>query len=322
MRWWLRAAVLSLLAGVEGKEREPGAGGEREPAVGGERLRCWRNRCGVPGTRVAAGTAHVLPPAGRGPRAGDSGRSRPAGGAQPSRSVPAGSGQSPARAVVGRVGQSTVLGCDLLDAHEARPPLYVIEWVRFGFVLPIFIKFGLYSPRVDPEYIGESRWAVILRDPWAGSGVLCPLSPCLGPSRGLLLSAHINHAPGAVGRCWALPTLLDSRRGHGGVGDVLTARVPSLCSSARDGRSGRQKGHGYPAWGAMQPPAHREGSPRGWSSWRISRHCGQSQQHPLGTGDLVVVLPAAGAGDTGMPRARGCGYPGAATPAPQPVRVA
>uniref|UniRef100_A0A8C3J544 Immunoglobulin superfamily member 9 n=1 Tax=Calidris pygmaea TaxID=425635 RepID=A0A8C3J544_9CHAR len=85
MRWWLRAAVLSLLAGAEG------------------------------------------------------------------------SGQSESRAVVGRVGESTVLGCDLLDAHEARPPLYVIEWVRFGFVLPIFIKFGLYSPRVDPEYIGRVR---------------------------------------------------------------------------------------------------------------------------------------------------------------------
>ncbi|XP_074896711.1 protein turtle homolog A isoform X2 [Buteo buteo] len=87
MRWWLRAAVLSLLAG---------AGAE-------------------------------------------------------------GSGQSESQAVVGRVGESTVLGCDLLDAHEARPPLYVIEWVRFGFVLPIFIKFGLYSPRVDPEYIGRVR---------------------------------------------------------------------------------------------------------------------------------------------------------------------
>ncbi|GAB0201151.1 protein turtle A [Grus japonensis] len=87
MRWWLRAAVLSLLAG---------AGAE-------------------------------------------------------------GSGQSESQAVVGRVGESTVLGCDLLDAHEARPPLYVIEWVRFGFVLPIFIKFGLYSPRVDPEYVGRVR---------------------------------------------------------------------------------------------------------------------------------------------------------------------
>ncbi|XP_075301507.1 protein turtle homolog A isoform X2 [Opisthocomus hoazin] len=85
MRWWLRAAVLSLLAGADG------------------------------------------------------------------------SGQSESQAVVGRVGESTVLGCDLLDAHEARPPLYVIEWVRFGFVLPIFIKFGLYSPRVDPEYIGRVR---------------------------------------------------------------------------------------------------------------------------------------------------------------------
>lgn len=83
--------------------------------------------------------------------------SRHAGGTDPPPAlVPAGSGQSESRAVVGRVGESTVLGCDLLDAHEARPPLYVIEWVRFGFVLPIFIKFGLYSPRVDPEYIGKS----------------------------------------------------------------------------------------------------------------------------------------------------------------------
>ncbi|XP_062453621.1 protein turtle homolog A isoform X1 [Rhea pennata] len=69
----------------------------------------------------------------------------------------AGNGQSESQAVVARVGESTVLGCDLLDAREARPPLYVIEWVRFGFVLPIFIKFGLYSPRVDPEYIGRVR---------------------------------------------------------------------------------------------------------------------------------------------------------------------
>ncbi|RMB93931.1 hypothetical protein DUI87_29667 [Hirundo rustica rustica] len=66
-------------------------------------------------------------------------------------------GRSEPRAVVGRVGGSAVLGCGLLGAHEARPPLYVIEWVRFGFVLPIFIKFGLYSPRVDPEYAGRVR---------------------------------------------------------------------------------------------------------------------------------------------------------------------
>lgn len=66
-----------------------------------------------------------------------------------------GSGQS--GAVVGRVGDSAVLGCDLLGAQPGRPPLYVIEWVRVGFVLPIFIKFGLYSPRVDPEYSGRVR---------------------------------------------------------------------------------------------------------------------------------------------------------------------
>ncbi|XP_019342536.2 protein turtle homolog A [Alligator mississippiensis] len=66
-------------------------------------------------------------------------------------------GQAQSQAVVGRIGESVILGCDLLNAHEARPPLYVIEWVRFGFVLPIFIKFGLYSPRVDPEYVGRVR---------------------------------------------------------------------------------------------------------------------------------------------------------------------
>uniref|UniRef100_A0A8B9F6D6 Immunoglobulin superfamily member 9 n=1 Tax=Amazona collaria TaxID=241587 RepID=A0A8B9F6D6_9PSIT len=64
-----------------------------------------------------------------------------------------GTGQNEPRSVVGRLGQSTVLSCGLPGALENRPPLYVIEWVRFGFVLPIFIKFGLYSPRVDPEYV-------------------------------------------------------------------------------------------------------------------------------------------------------------------------
>uniref|UniRef100_A0A674IJL0 Immunoglobulin superfamily member 9 n=1 Tax=Terrapene triunguis TaxID=2587831 RepID=A0A674IJL0_9SAUR len=69
-------------------------------------------------------------------------------------------GQVESQAVVGRVGESVILGCDLLNAEEARPHLYVIEWVRFGFLLPIFIKFGLYSPRVDPEYVGEGGAAV------------------------------------------------------------------------------------------------------------------------------------------------------------------
>ncbi|XP_077179514.1 protein turtle homolog A isoform X2 [Paroedura picta] len=68
-----------------------------------------------------------------------------------------GNGEADPRAVVGRTGESVILGCDLLKPNEASPPLYVIEWVRFGFLLPIFIKFGLYSPRVDPEYIGRVR---------------------------------------------------------------------------------------------------------------------------------------------------------------------
>lgn len=57
--------------------------------------------------------------------------------------------------MIGRTGESAVLGCDLLKPDEVSPPLYVIEWVRYGFLLPIFIKFGLYSPRVDPQYAGE-----------------------------------------------------------------------------------------------------------------------------------------------------------------------
>lgn len=57
--------------------------------------------------------------------------------------------------VVGRAGESAVLGCDLLPP-AGRPPLHVIEWLRFGFLLPIFIQFGLYSPRIDPDYVGKS----------------------------------------------------------------------------------------------------------------------------------------------------------------------
>nr|XP_014343560.1 PREDICTED: protein turtle homolog A-like [Latimeria chalumnae] len=57
------------------------------------------------------------------------------------------------QAVTGRVGGSVVLGCDLVQQDEGRPPLYVIEWVRFGLLLPIFIKFGFYSPRVDAQYV-------------------------------------------------------------------------------------------------------------------------------------------------------------------------
>ncbi|XP_026545513.1 protein turtle homolog A [Notechis scutatus] len=69
----------------------------------------------------------------------------------------AGNSKAETRTVVGRKGESALLRCDLLKPDEASPPLYVIEWVRFGFLLPIFIKFGLYSPRVDPDYVGRVR---------------------------------------------------------------------------------------------------------------------------------------------------------------------
>nr|XP_017525435.2 protein turtle homolog A [Manis javanica]XP_017525444.2 protein turtle homolog A [Manis javanica]XP_017525453.2 protein turtle homolog A [Manis javanica]XP_036879585.1 protein turtle homolog A [Manis javanica] len=67
-----------------------------------------------------------------------------------------GRGKPEAVSVVGRAGESAVLGCDLLPP-AGRPPLHVIEWLRFGFLLPIFIQFGLYTPRVDPGFAGRVR---------------------------------------------------------------------------------------------------------------------------------------------------------------------
>uniref|UniRef100_A0A2K6R7Q0 Immunoglobulin superfamily member 9 n=1 Tax=Rhinopithecus roxellana TaxID=61622 RepID=A0A2K6R7Q0_RHIRO len=67
-----------------------------------------------------------------------------------------GRGKPEVVSVVGRAGESVVLGCDLLPP-AGRPPLHVIEWLRFGFLLPIFIQFGLYSPRIDPDYVGRVR---------------------------------------------------------------------------------------------------------------------------------------------------------------------
>lgn len=126
---------------------------------------------------------------------------------------PAGSGRSEPRAVVGRVGGSAVLGCGLLGAHEARPPLYVIEWVRFGFVLPIFIKFGLYSPRVDPEYAGEWRGRGGRRF-WGHCGVSRVSTRCaLGPTGCCCCWTTLIPLP----RNWgALPGVSGCGRGQGG----------------------------------------------------------------------------------------------------------
>lgn len=207
MRWWLRAAVLSLLAGAGAEGKGPpscprrrgraGAGGSGRAAGGaglagagppgrgwrrGQRAWCRCRRRGAGGGRCRR--------LGRGPRAAGLGGGQgavPVAGLTPPALLPSGSGQSESQAVVGRVGESTVLGCDLLDAHEARPPLYVIEWVRFGFVLPIFIKFGLYSPRVDPEYIGKScgRGAVVVGGYGVLGGALLAPASGLGLARGV-----------------------------------------------------------------------------------------------------------------------------------------
>ncbi|XP_073895776.1 protein turtle homolog A isoform X14 [Macaca fascicularis] len=68
-----------------------------------------------------------------------------------------GRGKPEVVSVVGRAGESVVLGCDLLPP-AGRPPLHVIEWLRFGFLLPIFIQFGLYSPRIDPDYVAPPQF--------------------------------------------------------------------------------------------------------------------------------------------------------------------
>lgn len=53
------------------------------------------------------------------------------------------------------------LGCDLAPtSREASTlklfPLHVVEWVRLGFNIPILIKFGVYAPRVHPNYRGKT----------------------------------------------------------------------------------------------------------------------------------------------------------------------
>ncbi|XP_061674243.1 protein turtle homolog A isoform X2 [Syngnathoides biaculeatus] len=62
--------------------------------------------------------------------------------------------------VRGREGASAELGCSLASKSKdaASPnlfPLHVVEWVRLGFNVPILIKFGVYAPRVHPNYKGR-----------------------------------------------------------------------------------------------------------------------------------------------------------------------
>ncbi|KAL4660443.1 hypothetical protein GN956_G1335 [Arapaima gigas] len=58
-----------------------------------------------------------------------------------------------------RVGGVAELGCSLTPPLSGVTPrlfpLHVVEWVRLGYNVPILIKFGVYTPRVHPDYRGR-----------------------------------------------------------------------------------------------------------------------------------------------------------------------
>ncbi|RLV64000.1 hypothetical protein DV515_00017699, partial [Chloebia gouldiae] len=266
----------------KGSRRVPVCPGGAGPARGGEQLGITgaggRSRC-VPVCPGGIGLASA------GSRRGGGGGFRGQGLSRavplPSRFIPA-CPVSPVarcrepRAVVGRVGGSAVLGCGLLGAHEARPPLYVIEWVRFGFVLPIFIKFGLYSPRVDPEYAGESRGRGGQRFSW---GVPCLHSLWLGQT----------------GCCWCFTTLIPLPEKWGALLRVSgCAPVPIPRGGGRDGGAQLVEGMQIP----VQPGSGRD--PQRVKSGK------SPPPHPRWNGRALPVSP--------RPVPPGC--PGAAGAAP------
>ncbi|XP_072288674.1 uncharacterized protein igsf9b [Eucyclogobius newberryi] len=68
--------------------------------------------------------------------------------------------QGVATLVQAREGGSAELDCNLSPTSkgETSPnlfPLHVVEWVRLGYNVPILIKFGVYAPRVHPNYKGR-----------------------------------------------------------------------------------------------------------------------------------------------------------------------
>ncbi len=70
--------------------------------------------------------------------------------------------QGEASLVRAREGGSAELGCSLTPTSKGATtpnlfPLHVVEWVRLGFNVPILIKFGVYAPRVHPNYKGKSH---------------------------------------------------------------------------------------------------------------------------------------------------------------------
>uniref|UniRef100_A0A673C4T5 Immunoglobulin superfamily, member 9b n=1 Tax=Sphaeramia orbicularis TaxID=375764 RepID=A0A673C4T5_9TELE len=71
-----------------------------------------------------------------------------------------GASQGVASLVHAREGDSAELSCSLTSASRGATtpnlfPLHVVEWVRLGYNVPILIKFGVYAPRVHPNYKGR-----------------------------------------------------------------------------------------------------------------------------------------------------------------------
>ncbi|KAL7392207.1 hypothetical protein ABVT39_021130 [Epinephelus coioides] len=68
--------------------------------------------------------------------------------------------QGAATLVRAREGGSAELSCNLTPTSKEATtpnlfPLHVVEWVRLGYNVPILIKFGVYAPRVHPNYKGR-----------------------------------------------------------------------------------------------------------------------------------------------------------------------
>ncbi|XP_029296495.1 protein turtle homolog A [Cottoperca gobio] len=68
--------------------------------------------------------------------------------------------QGVASLVRAREGGSAELSCNLSPTSKEATtpnlfPLHVVEWVRLGYNVPILIKFGVYAPRVHPNYKGR-----------------------------------------------------------------------------------------------------------------------------------------------------------------------
>uniref|UniRef100_A0A3Q2NVG1 Protein turtle homolog A-like n=1 Tax=Fundulus heteroclitus TaxID=8078 RepID=A0A3Q2NVG1_FUNHE len=77
------------------------------------------------------------------------------------RSCPApGVSRGSASLVRAREGGSAELDCSLTPTSKEATtpnlfPLHVVEWVRLGYNVPVLIKFGVYAPRVHPNYKGR-----------------------------------------------------------------------------------------------------------------------------------------------------------------------